>query len=434
MAAATECTREVDVEVPAGEVEREYTRIAHGIQKRARIPGFRPGKAPLSLVRQRFDSKIREETLEALVPAHLRAAFERASLEPVSSPKLSEVKFAPGQALTFKASFEVLPAIELGDYRSIREPMPSLAISDQDVEAAVEGLRERHSRIEPSPAEAAEDGLVAVVEARNADAPAPATAEEAKRSEVSIEVGAPATLPEFSAALRGMKPGEERELEVHYPDDFADKAMAGQTRRYHLKLNSIQKKTLPELTDPAITETLGTKTAEEAREWVRDRLHREREHEARHELEEKVITALLGQVEFPVPQALIERRVEDRIERNLHGLARQGVDLQKLEVDWTRLRERHMADAERDVRAGLLLNKVAEAEHLEATPEEVDAEIQNAAAELRQSRDSVRARLTENGGLDRIQSRIRQNKALTFLLDSATEGEFGREAKEQAHA
>lgn len=427
MASTSECIREVEVEVPAGEVEREYTRIAQGIQKRARIPGFRPGKAPLSLVRQHFNAKIREETLETLVPAHLRAAFERESLEPVSQPRLSEVKFEPGEALKFKASFEVLPSFEPGDYKAIRVDMPALEVSDKEVDAAVENLRERHSRLEPSEATEVADGLTAIAEARAAEAPEPANEEEAKRSEVPIDVGAQATLPEFSAALRGMKIGEERDLEVNYPADFPDQALQGQTRRYHLKLNSIQKKALPELTDPAITETLGTTTAEEARAWVRQRLEAERKHTARHTVEEKLLDTLLAQVVFPVPQAMVDRRIEDRIERNLHGLARQGVDLRKLEVDWSKLRERHMADAERDVRAGLLLDKIAGQENLTATPEEVDAEVQQAAAELRQSPDSVRARLTENGGLDRIQNRVRQEKALAFLVESATQGGFGQE-------
>src|SRR6185312_11552609 len=112
----TECTRNLEIEIPAGEVEREFIRIAQGFQKKARIPGFRPGKAPLSLVRQHFASKIREEAIEALVPAHLRAAFERESLEPVSTPTLDNLAFEPGSPLKFKASFEIMLPIELGDY------------------------------------------------------------------------------------------------------------------------------------------------------------------------------------------------------------------------------------------------------------------------------------------------------------------------------
>ncbi|MGH9486765.1 MAG: trigger factor [Terriglobales bacterium] len=426
MAASTDCVREVEVEVPAGEVEREYTRVAQGIQKRAKIAGFRPGKAPLSLVRQHFSAKIREETLEVLVPAHLRAAFERESLQPVSTPRLNDLNFELGQALKFKASFEVVPPFELGDYKGIRVDIPSLEVSEAEVDAGLEQLRQRHSRLIPADAATAEDGLVALVAAQRTDLPAPAS-EPAAADEIPIEVGAADTLPEFSQALRGMKVGEECDLEVHYPEEFADRDIAGQTRRYHLKLNGIQNKELPALTDSAITDTIGTTTAEEARAWMRQRLESQRRHEARHGVEDKVLVALDAQVTLSVPQAMVDKRIEDRIERNLYGLARQGVDLRRLELDWANLRVRHQAEAERDVRLGLLLNRIAEQEHIETTPAEVEAEVQRAAAELRQSPETVRARLTDNGGLDRIQSRIRQDKTLALLVESASQGGFARE-------
>lgn len=417
------------MEVPAGEVEREFTRVAQGIQKRARIPGFRPGKAPLSLVRQHFASRIREEALEALVPAHLRAAFEREQLEPVSTPTLQGLDYQPGAALKFQASFEVMPAFELGDYAAIRAALPPVEVSEDEISAGLERLRERHARLHDSPAPEVSDGLVAVVEARNL------SQADATPQEVSIEVGADHTLPEFTAALRGMKPGEERELEVHYPADFPEAAVAGQAMRYHLKLNRIQEKTLPALDDAAITETLGTTTAAEAREWMGERLRAERLHEARHQVEEKVMEQLLQQVQLEVPRALVDQRIEDKIERNLRGLAQQGVNLRQLDVDWTKLRDRHQPEAEREVRAGLLLDKLAEREHVEAAEADVEEEIQHAAQEMRQSPDAVRARLQDNGVLERIKVRIRQDKALRWLLDSATEGGFSRAAaavKEQS--
>lgn len=427
MATSTACLRQVDVEVPAGEVEREFTRVAQGIQKRARIPGFRPGKAPLSLVKQHFAERIREEALEALVPAHLRAAFEREQLEPVSTPTLKGLDYQPGAALKFQASFEVMPAFELGEYGSIRVPMPPLEVSDEEIEAGLLRLRERHSTTQDSDAPEVAEGLVALVEARNL------SQENATPQEVAIEVGSDNTLPEFNAALKGMKPGEERELEVNYPADFPEPAVAGKTVRYHLKLNRIQQKTLPGLEDAAITETLGTTTAAEARQWMAERLRAEHLHEARHTVEEKAIAELMQQAQFEVPRALVDQRIEDKIERNLRGLAQQGVNLRKLEVDWSKLRDRHQPDAEREVRAGLLLDKLAEREHLAATEADVEEEIRRAAVELRQSPDVVRARLKDNGARERIEARIRQEKAMNWLLDSATEGGFSRAAavKEQ---
>ena len=418
MTQATECTRDIEVEIPAGEVERETTRIAQSIQKRARIPGFRPGKAPLVLVQKHFSDRIREEMLETLVPAHLRSAFERESLEPVSTPTLDELHYEPGSPLTFKARFEVLPAIELGEYRSIRVAMAPAEVGPGDVEAAVESLRQRHSRREPSEATEATDGLMAVVEAQRLAEDASLPAETAQ--ELAIEVGGEVTLPEFTAALRGMKPGEERELEVQYRPDYPSPSLAGQTRKYRLKLLRLERNVLPELSDEFVKEQAGAETVAELRERIESHLRAERAHEARHQAEEAVIEQLLGPTSFPVPQALVERQVRRRLERDIYGLAEQGIDTRKLNLDWGKLGARHEDAARREVRAMLALDKVAERENIQATPEQVEAEVTRAAAEMRVSAEEARRRLTENGGLDRMQSRLRQELVLDFLLSLAT--------------
>ena len=418
MTQTSECTRNLDIEIPAGEVEREYTRVAQGIQKRARIPGFRPGKAPLILVRQHFGSKIREEVLETLVPAHLRAAFERESLEPVSTPTVNELQYEPGAPVKFKATFEVMPEFELGDYKSIRIETTPVELKPEEVEQALKGLREQHRKLEESDATAAADGLVAVVEATQL----PAEPESEKAQELPIEVGGEETLPEFSAALQGMTVGEERELEVSYPAEYPNPGFAGKTQKYHLKLNRIQKKTVPELTDAFAKETTGAETVAELRQRIEENIRAEREHEARHKAEDAVVEQLLQQNAFPVPQALVDKQVDAKLERNLRNLAEQGVDPRKLNVDWTKLREKHAEAAQREVRVALLLEKIGEREHLEAPAEAVEAEIQRAAAELKQTPEALRARLTENGALDRIKSRLRQEHVLEFLITNASAG------------
>lgn len=415
----TECTRNLDIEIPAGEVEREFTRIAQGFQKRARIPGFRPGKAPLSLVRQHFSSKIREEMLDTLVPAHLRAAFERESLEPVSTPTLENLDYQPGSAIKFKASFEVMPEIPLGDYRAIRVEKPKVEVTDADVERALEALRERHSRREPSDATEAADGLIAVVEARVLEA----DGSQGEPDTLPIEVGAEETLPEFSAALRGMKPGEERELEVSYPADYPSANYAGKTRRYHLLLKSIEKKIVPAPDDDFAREATGAESLAALRERMAGAMRAEREHEARHQMEEQVVDELLRQSPFPVPDSLVDKQVEAKVERSLRSLAERGVDPRRMRLDWAKLRATHEAAARREVQAALILDKIAEREHIEAPAEAVEAEVQRAATELQQPVEALRARLAGNGVLQRIETRLRQERVMAMLV--GTEGAAG---------
>jgi trigger factor len=422
MAASSELIRSVEVEVPAGEVERETLRIAQGLQRRARIPGFRPGKAPLSLVRQHFEAKIREETLETLIPAHLRAAFERENLEPVSQPRLGPLDYQPGAALKFSASFEIMPAFELGDYRALRISTAPVTVTAADIDAELERLRERHSRHEPAEADTAADGLIAVAEARTLSAEsaaAEASSKEEAPQEVAIEVGAPDTLPAFSEALRGMKAGEERELDVTYPADYPAKSLAGQARRYQVRLLRLEKKVLPELNDAFAKSATGVETVAELRQRIEAALRAEREHEARHAAEEQLVDQLLEQNPFPVPQTLVERRIEARIESNLRGLAEQGVDLRRLKPDWAMLRQRHQPPAERDVRAALVLEKIAERENIAAPEAAVEEEIATAAQDLKQTPEALRARLADNGGLERIRNRMRQDQVMRFLLDLA---------------
>ncbi|MGH9393538.1 MAG: trigger factor [Terriglobales bacterium] len=409
--------RNLEIEVPADEVERESTRIAQGFQKRARIPGFRPGKAPLSLVRQHFQSKIREEVVETLVPAHLRAAFERENLDPISTPSLDHLDYAPGSALKFKASFEVRPEFELGDYRALRAEVPPVVVSEADLDQALEQMREQRAQFEPSSAELVGEADVAVVEA---------VGDKVERQEIKVDLSSADTLPEFREAVRGMRPGEERELEIHYPAEHPNHSLAGQDRRYQLKLLRIETKLLPTLDDAwaqaAAGADSGIETLAELRRRIAASMRREREHAVRHQVEEAVVAQLLQQNEFTVPEAMVDQQIEARIERELMGLAGQGVDPRKLKLDWAKLRARYQDSAQKQVRTSLVLEKIAAREQIEPTPEALEAEVARAAQARQQPLEQVRARLTESGGMDSIKGRLRQARVLEFVLDLATQG------------
>lgn len=416
----------MEVEIPAGEVDREYGRIARDFQKQARIPGFRPGRAPLSLVRQRFDDKIREEVLSALLPAHLQASFERENLEPVSRPVVEDLHFHVGEPIRFKASFEVLPAVELGDYKSIRVEPAQVSVTDADVESAMEEIRNQRAVTEEvkaeegQPAPVVEDGLIAVASSeRRMDG----DEEPAKTDSVEIEVGNAETLPEFTEALRGARMGDEREFDVSYPADFPSEFFAGKTAHYKLTITGLKRRNLPELNDEFAKEVGGSEkveTLDALRQRLRENIEAERRHQAQHATEEKLLDQLLAMHDFPVPSALVDQQINTRLERSLRSLAMQGLDPRKLNLDWGALRERQRESATRDVRLHLLLAKIAEAEGITAPEEEVDAEINRIAEQMHQTAEVVRQRLTDDGVLDSIKSRIRSQKVMDLLFESAT--------------
>lgn len=427
VAVAEDCKRTVEVEIPAGEVDREYGRIARDFQKQARIPGFRPGRAPLSLVRKRFDDKIREEVLSALLPAHLRSAFERENLEPVSRPTVDDLHFEVGEPIRFKATFEVMPTIELGDYRSIKVEPAEVTVTDDDVEKALGEIRGQRATTEEvkaeegQPAPVAEDGMIAVASSERL---MDGDEEPARTDSVEIEVGNEETLPEFTAALRGAALDEEREFDVTYPADFPSEFFAGKTAHYKLKITGLKRRILPELNDEFAREVSGgeapVETLDALRQRLRENIEAERRHQAQHDTEEKLLDQLLAQNTFPVPNALVEQQIDSRLERSLRSLAMQGIDPRKLNLDWSGLRERQRESATRDVRLHLLISRIADAENVQAPEEEVDAEINRIADQMHQTPEVVRQRLTDDGVLDSIKSRIRNQKVMDLLFESAT--------------
>lgn len=430
MPTAEECTRNLDIEIPAGEVERELSRIAQNLQRRAKIAGFRPGKAPLSLIRQRFQGQIREELLQTLVPAHLRAAFEREQMEPVSTPTIADVHFLAGEPIRFKATFEVLPEFELGDYRSIRTELVQPVVGEVDIDEVVDHLRERYATFEPvtgegeRPPVAAVGMRAAVRMQRQADAAAKPEAAAPAPQQLHIDIGAADTLPAFSEALVGMSPGETRDFEVAYPADYPNSSLAGQAVAYSVTLDGLENKQLPQLSAEFIKERTGLDDEAALRARIRADLLEERGQKLRAEAEERVLDQLIAQNSFPLPAALVDKQVEVNLERRLRTLAAQGVDPRKLKLDWQRLRAANAAAAERQVKAALILERIGKQENLDAPEASVEAEISEIAREARQTPEATRRRLMENGGMESIRSRIRNARVLAFLLAQATNTPF----------
>jgi trigger factor len=448
-----ECKREVLIEIPADEVSRATDSVVKRFQKLAKIPGFRAGKVPERIVRTRFADDIRSEVVEQLLPKYYREAVEKGSYKPASQPYVTDLKFEEGQPVTFKAVFEVMPEIAPKDYKSINVERQDVSVSDDEIEDALKHLQEQHASFEPIDDRELKDGDFAQVsfvgkalgskkildkkkeltEARSettdlagkaqaeiGDAIAEAVEEEVNKpvevNDVMVEVGGANTVKDFSEQLRGAKPGDERSFDVTYPDDFADQRLAGQVMHYDVKVLSVKKKAKPELNDDFAKELGEFSTLEELRNRIRENMEAEKKHGIEHTAKEKLVDELVANNDFPVPQALVDRQIDTRLERGLRALAAQGMreqDLRKL--NFARLREGQKDAAVREVKASLLLDRIADLENIQVSDEELDREIESAAAQSQQTIESVRARLEREGALERIKDRMRNEKALDFL-------------------
>jgi trigger factor len=353
--------------------------------------------------------------VEALVPQHFRKETEKQGLYPVSQPQVSDLHIHDGEPLRFKASFEVMPEIPVDGYKELRAEHPEITVTDEEVNQAIQDIREQHATYTPIEGRTLAEGEFAQVSlvgtTKDGDG-API-----KMDEILVEIGGKNTLPEFTENLRGASAGDERTFDVKYAEDYSDKRLAGTMFSYTVKVQALKQKALPELNDDFAKE-LGNdfQTIDQVKQRIREQMETEKRQGVEREGKEKLMADLVKRNEFKVPDTLVERQVDLRLERGLRALAAQGMKPEDMKgMDFNRLRAGQREGAEQEVKSSLLLERIAELEKLEVNDEEVDREIDSISKQTKQTTEAVRARLTEDGALDRIRHRIRNEKALEFL-------------------
>jgi trigger factor len=409
------CKHEIEITVPVDEVARETDRVIANIQGKARLPGFRPGKAPVSLIRSKFAHQVREDVLENLLPKFFKKKMEEEELQPVGRPSVKDVEFKDGEPLKFKAEFEVAPQIELKEYRGVTVHYHEPEVTDADIDKRIEEIREQKAQyvnIDPRPAA---DGDYVVVSLDSVSG----VAEPVHQDEMQLKVGDPDTLAIFSETLRGMTPEEEKEFEVTYPEDYGKENLAGKTVRFRMKLKMIRTKELPEPNDDFAQDLGDYKTFDELREAIRKSIFQEREYGAQSKAKDELVERLVEAHDFPVPDAYVERQIESQLESQFRSLAERGVDPSKLKIDWTKLKDAQRPKALQAVKASLLIEKISEREAIHATNDEVDHEVQRLAKQEREPVAATRKKLEKEGLLGRIAYQIRSNKTMNFLFEHA---------------
>ncbi len=415
MALVEGCKHAIEVSIPVDVVNAETAKVAGDFQKKLRVPGFRPGKAPLSMVKKSLESDIRSKVVENLIPRYLDKTFAEDQLKVVSRPDIVDVHFKPGEPMVFKAEFEVAPDFELGEYRGIEVPYSEPTVTDEDVEKRLESMRQSratYANVDPRPLEDGDFALISLESTGGVEEPV-------KSDEMMLEIGGAETMPAFTEGLRGASPGDERDLEVTYPEEYGSEKLAGKTVAFHIHVKGVRKKELPELNDDFAQDLGDYRTMDEVRDAVRKNIFSQRESEVQEEAKNKLVDKLVDAHTFPVPQIYIDRQIENRMSQRLASLAQEGVDITKFKPDWAKLREAQGEPASREVRASLLLGKISEREGIHAANEELDKRVEQVARQEREPIPRARNRLEENGGLGRTASHIVTEKTLNFLFEQA---------------
>lgn len=416
MSSTDTCKRETEIIVPIEEVEKETEHVVSGVRAKAKLPGFRPGKAPANLIRTRFRQEIRQDVLEHILPKAFRKRAEEENWQVVGTPNVTEVHFHDGEPLRFKAEFEVAPQFELGEYRGIEAPYAEPHVSEEDIDKRVEELRNRKAEFVNEDPRPLRDGDHAVVALETIEG---VEGEAIKNESMSLEIGQGETLPEFSENLRGMSPEEEKEFFVQYPEDYGQERLAGRNVKFRVTVKSVRRRELPELNDEFARDLGDFQSMTELRDAIRTSIRSEREFQAQQDSKTKIVDKLVDAHPFPVPDAFIDRQIEMQLDRQLRELAAQGVDPRQLKLDWDKIRDARKDAATRDVRASLLLERVADAEAIHATNDEVDRELNSIAKREREPVAALRQKFEKDGTMGRIAARIRTEKVLNFLFENS---------------
>jgi len=417
MADASTCRRELELEIPVDEVSKASEKVAKEFGKVARVPGFRPGKAPISLIKRRFAEEIKSEVLQNLVPETVEKAVAEQKLTPISQPQVDKLEFHEGQPVKFRASFDVLPEFALANYKNLQIEMPEMTVTDEDVTKALAEMQQRAATFAPVEARAVQNDDFVQVKLHGTPE---GGGDPLQADSVLCHVGAEETMEPFNENLRGANVGDHKDFDVNYPADYPDAKLAGKLFHYSVDVLGVKTKKLPELNDEFAKDVSDVTSLEALKTKIREGLEHERDHRQRDLQREKIIAELVKVHDFPVPESLVEHQMDVRLERVVRSLAQQGVDPRAVNVDWVSLRRRQEDRAKDDVKAELIIDRIATEEKIDVNDEEVDHELEHMASHSGESAEVIRARLTKQGALDRMKAKLRSDKTIDWLAQNAS--------------
>jgi trigger factor len=411
----SETRKTLTVEIPSDVVDAEINRVAKGYSKQARLPGFRPGKVPAGIIKQRFRDQIRHDVMHGLIPRAVEEALQERGIEPVDTPDIKEVALEEGQPLTFTAAIETVPSFDAGDLSTLEATRPSTAVTDEAVEQTLQRLRERGAKYEPVEGRPIADGDTAVLDIERRDGESGADRHE----NVSIELGSSANPPGFDAHLVGLSSGDEKTFTVHFPEEYSVAEMANTDVTYTVKVKEVRRKVLPELDDEFAKDVGEFDSLEALRERVRADLQEEAGEHARRHVRTELLQQLSRRVTFDVPTSLVEREIDRRLEKFARQMMQQNVDPRQAGIDWGQFREAQREPARAAVASAIALDEIARREHLTVAPEDVDKEVERFAAAAGRTPAALRAQIEKEGGVARLHVELRREKAIDLLLSRA---------------
>jgi trigger factor len=413
-----DCTRELVLDIPAEEVSKAYANTVRNYRKYAKIPGFRAGKVPETVIKRRFAAEIKKDVIDGLLPERFNKAVLDLGVKPVGQPQVTELTVEDGEPLHVKAVFEYLPDFSIDGYQSVTVDKPAVEITEEEYQQELAQLRESRASIEPVEEDRPlVDGDWAQITYKgqvDGDAEAAPIAGE----DTLVEIGGKDTVEAFTTALRGAKPGQELKAEVIYSADYAEPKLAGKTVAYEVEVKGIKKRILPELNDDFAKELGDYDNFADLEARIREHISSSKRQSVVGETKDRLFAALIEKYQFPVPESLVQEQIDARLERGLRALAAQGMNTEQMrKLDFARLRSAQRDSAVAEVKASILLDRISNEENITVSDDDLNREVQIAALQSRESEDALRERLTQDGGLERIKEQLRREKTANLLYE-----------------
>jgi trigger factor len=433
-----ETRKNVRVEISPDVVSAEIDRIARDYSRKARVPGFRPGKTPPRVIKQRFKDQILHDVVHDLIPRAVDDALREKGLEAVDTPDVRDIMIEEGQPLTFTASFDTLPSFDPGDLSTIRFRRASNAINEEAVQLALQRLRDRAARFEPVEGRGVAPGDTVVLDLERRDGSRESAHTQAEHGgrepahkqadarppdihkDVSIELGAKANPPGFDEELLGLELGATKAFAIHYPADYPIGELANTGVSYTVTVKGLKRRVLPELDDEFAKDLGEFDTLDALTARVREDLEHEAKHAAEREDRAELMKQLATRLPFEVPASMVGRDVDRRVEEFARRLIDQRIDPRQAGIDWNTFRESQREVAREAVAAALVLDEITRREQLDVTEDEVEREVGRYAERSGRTPAAVRAALEKEGGIARVHAGLRREKSIDFVLARAT--------------
>lgn len=412
----------LEVEVDEAQVASALDKAFKKVAARVNVPGFRKGKVPRQMFEKRFGvESLYQDAIDIILPDAYVQAVEETGITPVDRPEVDVEQFGKGQTLKFKAKVTVKPEVQLGDYKGLEVEPQDADVTDEDVNEELNRQQQRHAELVAVEEGAAQNGDVTVIDFEGfVDGVA---FEGGKAEKYSLELGSGSFIPGFEEQVVGLEKGQEKDIEVTFPENYQSEELKGKAAVFKIKLHDIKRKNLPELDDEFAKDVSEFETLDEYKQDIKARLQERKTESAKQAIETAVVENAAANAEVDIPKAMVETEIAQMLREFERRLRSQGMTLdlyyQFSGQNEDALKEQMGGDAEKRVLNNLVLEAIAKAENIEATDADIDAELAKIAESMSRPVEEIRALLTGNENFDGLKQDIVVRKTVDFLVDNS---------------